>query len=253
MPFEFSGLTDIGCQRKENEDRILIEPALGLFAVCDGMGGHTNGGTAAELAIAAIRYYLDASSDRLDVTWPFGYDFKMSIDANRIATGIRMANRQVWRRAEEEIECAGMGTTVAAALLNSSNAVIANVGDSRAYRFRSGSLAQLTVDDTVVRDMYEQSLIDARQMRDHPMRNVLTQAAGSKADVDVHIREEELQSDDVLLLSSDGLHGVLPEETVASIIAGGHSLEHRVRQLVDAVRSLGAPDNISVVLVHYRI
>ena len=94
------GITDIGCIRKNNEDRILINDSLGLFIVADGMGGHTHGEMAAELGIACMQHYIESSRDRLDVTWPFGYNFDLSIDANLMITAIQLANRQVWRQAD---------------------------------------------------------------------------------------------------------------------------------------------------------
>src|SRR5262245_53965163 len=130
---ESYGLSDAGCVRQENQDRILTNHSLNLFVVADGMGGHRHGEIAAELAISTVQYYIEASQDWLDVTWPFGYDFQVSVDANRLATGIQLANRQVWKHAQQSAECAGMGTTVAAILLSAGNVVIGNVGDSRVY------------------------------------------------------------------------------------------------------------------------
>src|ERR1035438_8448498 len=107
MALEFYGSSDVGCVRRANEDRILLDASLGIFAVCDGMGGHRNGARAAELAVAGLRYFMGFSSD-LDATWPYGYNFELSPNANRIATGIKIANRQVWDRAAQETEFAGM-------------------------------------------------------------------------------------------------------------------------------------------------
>src|SRR3974377_239665 len=115
---ESFALTDIGCLRRDNQDRVLEDQSLSLFVVADGMGGHKHGEMAAELAIATMRYYIESSQDRFDVTWPFGYDFELSVDANRLVTAIQLANRQVWHHAQQAPECSGMGTTVAAILLS---------------------------------------------------------------------------------------------------------------------------------------
>src|SRR5215472_14140999 len=155
MSLEVYGRSDPGCVRSDNEDRILMDASIGLFAVCDGMGGHQHGEIAAELALAALRYYAEASSDRLDITWPFGYDFDLSVDANRLATAIQLANQQVWNHANATPECAGMGTTVAAILLADETTIVGNVGDSRVYLFRAGALQQITYDDTYVNAMAE--------------------------------------------------------------------------------------------------
>src|SRR5579871_1493713 len=118
---ESFALTDTGCVRTENQDRVLEDHSLGVCVVADGMGGHKHGEIAAELAISTVRYYIESSRDRFDVTWPFGYNFDLSVDANRLATAIQLANRQVWNQAEKAPEYGGMGTTVAALLADGSN------------------------------------------------------------------------------------------------------------------------------------
>ncbi len=173
------GLTDMGCARPENEDRVLVDPGLSLYALADGMGGHSHGEVAAEMALDVIRQYIESSRNRDEVTWPFGYDANLSVDQNRLVTAILLANRRVWKRSEEAPEYAGMGTTIVAALLNGSQAAIASVGDSRLYLFRSGALQPLTIDDTWVGAMVRQGTLDPSEVAQHPMRNVLTQAAGA--------------------------------------------------------------------------
>ena len=237
--------------RTENEDRILIDDSSSLFVVADGMGGHSHGEVAAELALVTIRYYIESSRDCFDVTWPFGYNFAISLNENRLSTGIQLANRQVWRRSEQSPEYAGMGTTVAAVLVGEDKAAIAGVGDSRVYRFRDGELKQLTSDDTWVGAMIRQGTLDAREALHHPMRNVLTQATGSRETIDVQTMENGLESHDLLLLSSDGLHGVVEEAAVRSILGAEDSLERTAARLIEAARANGAPDNVSCILLRY--
>jgi protein phosphatase len=146
-----------------------------------------------------------------------------------------------------------MGTTLAAVLVNDSRAVIANVGDSRAYLFRDGSLKLLTVDDTWVESMKGQGLLDSAEAQSHPMRNMLMQAAGSKEHLQVHVLEHEMESADLFLLSSDGLHGVIGDDRIRSILNGGLSLKEMAERLVDAAKENGAPDNVSVVLLSYNL
>lgn len=243
------GLTDRGCVRPDNQDRILVDRDLGLFIVADGMGGHRHGALAAEVAIATIKSFVESSCDHSDVTWPFGYNFDLSISANRLVTAVRLANRQVWRQAETGPEYAGMGTTVTAVLLDGMRAVAANVGDSRVYLFRAGLLKQLTVDDTWLSAVLERGLLTAQQLRAHPMRHILTQAAGSQHDVDVHAVDVELEPGDTLLLSSDGLHGVVPAEVIGSILSQAADAHAISSGLVETARSQGAPDNVSCVLI----
>src|SRR4051794_34467218 len=96
---ESFGLSDVGLVRKQNQDRILMDDSVGLFVVADGMGGHVHGEVAAQVALTTIQLYIDSSRDRFDVSWPFGYSFELSIDANRISTGIQLANSHVRRKA----------------------------------------------------------------------------------------------------------------------------------------------------------
>jgi len=251
MVIESYGKTDRGCVRNENEDRILVDDLLGLYLVCDGMGGSSRGDLAAELAADAIRYYIDVSSDRYDVSWPFGYSFDLSLDANRLVTAIRLANRQVWRRAEQNLEFAGMGTTVAAVLISNGCAVIANVGDSRVYICREQELKQLTVDDTMVASMVRRGLLPPADAAAHPMRNVVTQAAGSQEDVEVHLHEHNIATGDVLLICSDGLYNPVQEPDILAALVHGGSPEIAAKQLVEAAIRWGAPDNVSAVVLRY--
>ncbi len=248
----YSGLCDPGCVREENEDRILVEPGLGLFVVADGMGGHRHGELAAELAISAIRYYLESTQNRADVTWPFGYNFNWSLNANRLATGVRLANRHVWKKAEEAPEYAGMGSTIAALLVEGDEAAVANVGDSRVYVFRNSQLRQLSTDDTWLNAVMERDAAGQARVLKHPMRNVLTQAAGSRDDIDVHVCDVALQDGDLLVLSSDGLHNVVTDEGMRAILASGRPVAELCSRLVEAGRAAGAPDNLAGIVVAYQ-
>lgn len=251
MKVESFGVSDPGSVRTENQDRIVVDPAFGLYAVCDGMGGHRHGGLAAEIAVAAMRHFLEASQERLDVTWPFGYDFSLSADANRLVTSVKLANRMVWRRAEEAVEHAGMGTTVAAALADVEQVIIANVGDSRVYRARGGKLSQLSVDDTMVANLAQQGILTLEEISTHPMRNILTQAAGAQQDVAVHLIEETPQPEDRYLICSDGLYGVVSDQSIHDHMAVDGELSEGATALIQEAIRAGAPDNVSIVVLRY--
>jgi protein phosphatase len=251
MPLEAYGKSDRGCARPENEDRILCDAALSLFVVCDGMGGPQRGGVAADLAIAAIQYYIDTTRDRYDVSWPFGYSFEISLDANRLATSVRLANKQVWRRAEQSLECAGMGTTVAAVLLGEGRIVTVNIGDSRVYRYRQGRLEQISVDDTIIATMLQKGFLSLEEAATHPMRNVVTQAVGSHENVEVHLAEDTIVSGDTILLCSDGLYSVVPEADIQAVLESGATAEACVEQFISAANAAGGPDNVSAVVLRY--
>jgi len=239
------GISDIGCVRSQNQDRILLDDALGLYVVCDGVGGRRRGDLAAELAVQTIREFIESSTDPTEVTWPYGYNPRGSFAGNRVLTAVKLANRQVWRRAEDSLQLLGMGATVAAVLVDGATAAVANIGDSRAYLFRNQRLEQLSVDDTVSMQ------IAKSDGRARAARSVLTRAAGSEQNVDVHVREVELVAGDLLLLCSDGLHAYLPEERIAALIGTSQPMGDRLEALIGATRSVGAPDNISALLLQF--
>jgi serine/threonine protein phosphatase PrpC len=245
------GVTDTGCVRERNEDRILVDAEHGLYLVADGMGGHSHGEMAAELAITTIRHYIDSSSDRLDVTWPFGYNFNLSVDANRLINAVQLANRHVWRQAESAPEFSGMGTTVAAVLANANKITIGNVGDSRVYLWREGSLHQLTVDDTWVHAISGRGAANVDAFT-HPMRSFLTQAVGSKDAVEVHIAEEELMAGDLVILTSDGIHGFITDGEIASSFCACEPLEQVATTLLQKAKTARGSDNMSVVVLSRR-
>lgn len=246
------GISDVGCVRTSNQDRILLDEGAGLFILADGMGGHGHGEIAAELAVATTQYYLQASRDRFDVSWPFGYDVERSLDENRLRTAIQLANRQVWKSAEESPERAGMGTTIVACIVHEDRAAIGNVGDSRVYLMRGGELRQISTDDSWVANMVRSGAMDEKQAREHSMRNVLTQAVGSHSIVESHTLETKLSEGDLLLLTSDGVHGVVEEAVMRSILFSATDLSKAASQLIKSARANGAPDNASCILVRYQ-
>jgi serine/threonine protein phosphatase PrpC len=249
MTFESHGITSTGKVRSDNQDRILVEPDLGLYGVFDGMGGQQRGDLAAQVAATVVHNYVASSRNPSDVTWPFGYNYLLSIEGNRLLTSVKLANRQVWRRAEQDLDAAGMGATIAAVLVSKDQASVANVGDSRIYRLRGGALEQLSVDDNVVSIMLEKGLIAPEQVRMHPMRTVLTQAAGSKEGVEVHLRDEALEPGDVFLVSSDGLHGFVDDSVIAGILGQGGPIEDCAAALMEAAEKSDSSDNVSVVVL----
>ncbi len=251
MNLTYSGLSDTGCVRENNEDRILIEPELGLFAVADGMGGHRYGELAAEVALATLRSYIGSSRQPTDVTWPFGYNFSYSMNGNRLATAIRLANRQVWHQSEQGPDYSGMGSTIVAVLVEGNTATVAHVGDSRAYAWHAGELKPLTTDDTWLYAVMQREAAAKAELLNHPMRNVLTQALGSPNDLEVHIVDLTMALGDMLLLSSDGLHQQVPGEALAAALALRLPPENAARRLVEGARAAGAPDNVSCVLLNF--
>lgn len=250
---EAAGASDTGRVRQNNEDRILLNLRLGLFLVADGMGGHSHGERAAELALATVEHYVESSCNGADVTWPFGYNFDLSLDSNRLATAIQLANGQVWRCSQQAPEFAGMGTTVAAVIASGDGMSVANVGDSRVYLMRDGALRQLTIDDTWISAVGARGSMTKAQMHNHPMRNFLTQAAGSKQDLDVHTSEVQLHDSDLVLICSDGLHSIVEDSTVAAVLRDyAGDIRFACKELIRTANAAGGLDNISCIVISYK-
>lgn len=229
------GLSDRGCVRTNNEDYFHVDENLALCILADGMGGHGYGEMAAEIAVETTQRFMAGSEEVLDVTWPFGYEDGRSLEENRLVNAIQLANRCVWRAALEKPEYAGMGSTIVALKVTCHRAIVANVGDSRAYMLRDGALFQLTVDDTAS---------GAGQSS-----NVLTQAVGSHLELDVHTCDVSLLDGDVLLLASDGLYGSVEPAMVRSILYAQPNVRTTAECLIAAALDAGAADNVTCIVV----
>jgi protein phosphatase len=173
----------------------------------------------------------------------------ISVNANRLQTAVRLANRQVWKRADERPDFGGMGSTVAAVLVEGTGVAVANIGDSRVYLFRAGKLDQLTIDDTWMNAVLAGSALNAASLERHPMRNVLTQSVGSQNDVTVHTRDVTLEPGDRLLLTTDGLHTVTGDRAICAALERKETPERLAQRLLDEARSAGGPDNITCIAV----
>ena len=247
------GVTDAGRVRKSNEDRFISDAELRLFAVADGMGGHKAGEVAAQLAIDAISSFVTRSQNDNDVTWPYGIDDSLSFDGNRLRTAICLANRRVFRAAESSDDYGGMGTTIVGLIVSGAQAAIGSVGDSRVYRLSSGRLLQVTTDDSWASTILAQDpTLKPEDIAQHPMRNVLTNFLGGRSTVDVHVTEHTLRDRDVLLLCSDGLHGVMDVAGLQGVLEKTPDVETAARTLVDTALERGSRDNVTALVVRYE-
>ncbi len=244
------GLTDVGRRRSLNEDTILIDD--NLFIVCDGMGGHKAGEVASQLAIEVISRFVGRSGEDVDITWPYGFQVRSSLEANRLRTAIKIANRAVARKAATSEDYTGMGTTVTAAMIapNRAQVTYANVGDSRIYLIRRGSIVQLSRDDSWANLPWGADGADATVAVN--MQHVLTKALGAQDDVDFEVNSHELNDGDVLLLCSDGLTNMISDQRILEIVTkGSGSLKDACETLVSEANAQGGRDNISAVLARY--
>jgi protein phosphatase len=247
---EAYGRTDVGRRRKVNEDSFLVAPETSLYAVCDGMGGHNAGEVASRMAVETISAFIQRSAVEKEITWPWGLDANLTFDANRLKTAIRLANARVFQAADNREELTGMGTTVVAALVSGDAMTIGSAGDSRCYMVREGVLKQLTRDDSWVSAALGEGILNSDDVEHHPLRNVITKAVGARDAIDLDVLEHDLLPGDLVILCSDGLHGMVGDPEISRILlASPGSLEEASARLVDAANEAGGRDNVTVVLL----
>lgn len=245
--------SDTGPVRKTNEDSFVSDREVRLFAVADGMGGHDAGEVASRLAIEALSAFIRRSSTDTDFSWPYGLDGTLSYDGNRLRTAIHLANRRIFREAENNDDYSGMGTTIVGLLANSSTVAIGHVGDSRLYLLHDSTLEQVTQDDSwAATILAHDPRVKPSDLAHHPMRNVLTNVLGAREQVDVHLAERELRPNDILLLCSDGLHGVLDADQLRRLLRSDADVDVVARKLVDEALRQGARDNVTALVVRYE-
>src|SRR6185295_8781363 len=215
---EAFGRTDVGRRRKLNEDSFLVAPEPNLYAVCDGMGGHNAGEVASKMAIEALDSFIQRSHLEKEITWPYGLDANLSFDGNRLKTAIKLANKKVFKAADNREDYTGMGTTIVAALVSGNLMTVGWAGDSRCYLIREGKLSQLTRDDSWVSAAWAEGILSASEIEKHPLRNVITKAVGAKETIETDIVEHRFAVGDVALVCSDGLHSMMNDEQITATI-----------------------------------
>ncbi len=232
---ESCALTDPGKVRSANQDCFRIVPELGLYLLADGMGGARGGERASQMAVEAVAEILRKSPHR---------------DAAALLDAVEEANQRVLSEAMRNPRLEGMGTTLVAALETQENDIaIASVGDSRAWLLESGKLRAITEDQTWVQEVGRTLGLDESSLKTHPMRHVLTMAVGVGAAIRIRYYAVALQPDAVMMLSSDGLHGVVPLEEMERILKEPRTLQDACGELVSAAHAAGSPDNVTVLLI----
>ncbi|HEX7254333.1 MAG TPA: Stp1/IreP family PP2C-type Ser/Thr phosphatase [Gaiellaceae bacterium] len=222
--------THPGRKRRHNEDTYVVEPPL--FAVADGMGGAKAGEVASGLAAGALK---EGGGDGAS-------------GEERVTSLIQEANRRVFRRANEDREASGMGTTMTVALVEQNRVVFGHVGDSRAYLIRDGAIEQLTDDHSLVAELVRSGKLTPEEAEAHPQRSVITRAVGTEPDVDVDTFDIEPAEGDLFLICSDGLTDMVDDRTIIDAIERHRGdLDEAARALVGAANRVGGEDNITVV------
>lgn len=247
MRIEAYAETDKGKIRESNEDRFLIDRGLGLYIVCDGMGGHAAGEVASENAarITAEILRTDRPDIETELAKPGGHFMVVQL----VVDAVRNACQQVHAMANTIPECAGMGTTLTMLMIAGDKAVMAHVGDSRLYLLRQNELHLLTHDHTLSNEMIQNGQIERGSAAANRFANVLTRSIGAQEAVDVETLLFDIHPGDRLLLCSDGLSNYLfdKEETVQ--LLSTNDLETLPRELTELANRRGGQDNITCIVL----
>lgn len=233
------GITHRGVVRHQNQDAFAVKMLADgrpLAVVCDGMGGARAGNVASTMAVELFMERFQAPDG------PSGTQERMESAAS-------VANDRVFQRAIEDDACAGMGTTLVAALVDGGEAVILNEGDSRAYHINQDGIVQVTRDHSLVEDMVERGELTREQARNHPHKNLITRALGAEPILLADCFRQPVKQGDYLLLCSDGLSNVVTDQEILYEVIHGGEEETCCQRLLDIALHRGAPDNVTVALI----
>jgi protein phosphatase len=249
--WEFSGKTDPGCVRSNNEDNLLIYDEAGLAAVADGMGGHNSGEVASELAMSTVRNLAGRMLGGDQRILPEGRP-GLSARGRQLSYFLETANTLIYEKGRIFQQDAGMGTTAVVVMADDRSFTVAHVGDSRLYLFRNGRLTQLTEDHSLVGDQLRRGLITAEAAARSCLQNILTRALGAEEKVAVDVSEHPALPGDMLLLATDGLSKMVDDSAVAEVMGRRQPPDVIAGQLVDMARKAGGSDNITVICGRLR-
>lgn len=251
MPVQWAATTHPGIRRTSNEDSYCSRPDLGLFIVADGMGGHVAGEVASRIAVDAIEAFIgETASDDSQITWPQPVDPALGVDGSRLKSAFHLANRRLADEVAAAVDLRGMATTASTVLLKDDRkAMLAHVGDSRIYLFRDNELERMTDDHSWVEEQMRAGLLSPIEARQHPWRNVVTRALSGGEDPEVDVKEVRLQPGDRLLLCSDGLSSVVPDDRIEEILRAQPVPTEACQALVDEANGAGGPDNVTTLIL----
>ncbi|MFC4294343.1 PP2C family protein-serine/threonine phosphatase [Novosphingobium tardum] len=224
--------TDVGLARAANEDSHVSLPREQAWLVADGMGGHENGQFASQAIVDAVAA----------TSLPEG----LEAACEELGNAVHAANARIFAASQDAGKM--MGSTFVALVLRGDEFAVLWAGDSRAYLYRDRQLIPLTRDHSQVQELLDRGLLDPEDLADHPMRHILARAVGVEETLSIDAIRDRVRPNDLFLLSSDGLHGVIADDEIAAILdkSGSRSGE----ALVAACLARGAPDNVTVILVH---
>ncbi len=242
------GRSETGLVRASNQDAFAVINQTGVWAVADGMGGHVGGAVAAQTAISTVQTQAAFSQEQLH---------SGSVSPIDVLTAlINQAHEAILARAHSQPKLKGMGTTLVLLMVipdQASMAYVAHIGDSRAYRFRAGTLTPLTKDHSLIEKYLERGILTPETAKTHPERHVLTRALGVSATAAPTISGFAMQEDDLVVLCSDGLTKMLEDQDIQHVLCDGDlNPASACDRLIAAALDRGGEDNVTVVVVAYR-
>lgn len=234
----FSGKSDVGLRRQNNEDSFLIQPERVLCAVADGMGGAASGEVASRMFCETVRDLFSQS------------DTTQSEEAvlQIMHATFQLANEKILDKARREPEHGGMGCTAELITFCNGSYLLGHVGDSRVYLFRKGLLKQISKDHSLVQEQLEQGLINAMEAKTHALRHIILRAVGINDSLAVDFIKGRIAPGDIFLLCSDGLSDMVDDSVISDVLALAVGLDQKTDTLIEAAKSAGGHDNVTVVL-----
>jgi len=247
---ESAGLTDVGQRRKNNEDALFLDDKQQLYVVADGMGGHLAGEVASGIVVETLWDYIKRFDEETEVEELEDQDESLSKQANRLLSGIYLANKSVYQAGQGKEEYQGMGSTVSSVYFTANTLIAANVGDSPIYLVHDGSIEQLSVPHTV---LAEQAALDPEgaQQLGGEFKHMLTRAIGVDETVKADISEIQCFKGDILVIGSDGLTEMVDKEEIHEVVKKERP-EKACRTLVDMANERGGKDNITVIVLKVK-
>jgi protein phosphatase len=251
MPIHGAVRTDLGRVRTQNEDSFGFFPDRSFYVVADGMGGYAGGEIASALAVETMLHSL-IQTQQEDFTPLLDKDGRVYVGGRRLMMAVQQANAAVFQKSSQDPSLAGMGTTIAAVLFESHErlASICHVGDSRVYHIQHETIKQLTEDHSFVQQLFREGKLSAEEMKASPHRHMLTQAVGINPMVQPALGTAQLQVGDLIVLCSDGLHGLVKAEEILQIATSHASdLQQACDVLVSLANDRGGTDNCTVIVL----
>jgi serine/threonine protein phosphatase PrpC len=244
-----AGTSDVGKKRPHNEDAYIIDDAIGLYVVADGVGGHAKGEIASRESVDMIVMWVRDHLIEIDEGLARRDKDSLARIRRIMESGVQSACYMVFAMADQDPEKKGMSTTMSVLLVRNGHAFVAQVGDSRVYRLRREGLTQMTEDHTLINYKLKHGLITPAEARAAGGKNVITRAVGHKDYVQVDTFDEDAEPDDRYLLCTDGLHGYLDNDDEIIELMRVNPLEQAAQQAIDFANDRGGKDNITAVMI----